>query len=545
MRTNELPRRKTGRKTRHALRAVFFVVLAAAGLFAGTALPSSTTGTQSARATATMGKQALALEKADLSTLSGIKQYLRAIGVDPRRVVIQRGAKNYAGPNCPGASWTCTNAQSVVQLGTQNTSECVGGTKTDGPAGFQQCLIVQGPAAKNEAKCVQNSTQVPFVRQRCSISQTGAHNEATVVQVADQTSGAAMAATQQLGALQEVGVLQTSGATVNRLQIDQEIKQLSETTGTGITQDQDAYQVVRGPFTTATVPTGSAQQTATGKADNASQIIQKQIQRAKGGATQKQNDGAYSPPAPFGEPPADCFAVSIISPADPNACVNLEQTAANGTNHQGQLSQSIDMEETTTVLGAIQRQHPFKFTGGTDARVHQEILLGMTGSSQNQANQSEKLRMFAPPGADQIQHGGAGCCGFGSQVGGEGNSEQINQQKDLLAVGGTFQTATLVGTSRSPDGECAINHDAQTNGDESTASETADPCFGLIVVTDCENAFVGEDEEEVVGACEDVEVEACPEDTVPEIIEGSVFCEGEGDGTLPEPIGLRAPHLRR
>jgi hypothetical protein len=109
MRTKDLPARKRGRRTRHALRSLFLVVLGAT-VFTGTALPSSTTGTQPAGTAVSKGKQALALEQADFSTLGGIKSYLRAAGVDPRSVVIQRGPKNYAGPNCPGPSWICTTA---------------------------------------------------------------------------------------------------------------------------------------------------------------------------------------------------------------------------------------------------------------------------------------------------------------------------------------------------------------------------------------------------------------------------------------------------
>jgi hypothetical protein len=473
--------------------------------------------------------------RVNLSTDAAVKAYLTSIGVNPATTVIQRGHKNYAGPDCPGATWTCTDARSVVQLGTQNTAECVGGIGTNTPAGFQQCLIVQGPAAKNVAKCIQRSHNVPFVRQRCSVTQTGNFNEATIVQVAEQTGGTTH------GALQEVGLSQTAAASTNRLQIDQEIKQSTETS-VGATQDQDAYQVVGNPFIATTSPTGPATQTAALDGDNASQIVQRQIQRAKGGAIQRQNDGVYAPPAPFGGAPADCHPASVISPANPNACVNLEQTAADGTNHQGQLTQTLDQEETTTVVGAVQRQNPAKFTGGADARVHQ-LITGTTGSSQNQANQSETLKMLAPPGADQEQHGGAGCCGVGSQEGGVDNSEQISQQKSLVAQGGTIQTATLVGTSRSPDGDCAVNHSAQTNSDQSSTSQSAEPCFGLIVVTTCENATVGEDEEEVVGACEDAEVEICGPGETPVVGESGVTCQGEI--IIDSPEGLRAFDYRR
>jgi len=40
----------------------------------------------------------------DLSSVPKIKTFLRSLGIDPSRAVIQRGVRNYAGPNCPGAS---------------------------------------------------------------------------------------------------------------------------------------------------------------------------------------------------------------------------------------------------------------------------------------------------------------------------------------------------------------------------------------------------------------------------------------------------------
>src|SRR5437660_8927853 len=87
----------------------------------------------------------------DLSTTAGVKRYLRSIGVDPAGVVVQRGRRNYAGPNCPGKAWNCTNAHKVIQIvshadraGTertlagnkdaspgQNKVECTGGTVTN------------------------------------------------------------------------------------------------------------------------------------------------------------------------------------------------------------------------------------------------------------------------------------------------------------------------------------------------------------------------------------------------------------------------------
>src|SRR4051794_38572280 len=57
------------------------------------------------------------LRTANLRTVAGAARYLRAIGIDPRGLLIQRGARNYAGSSCPGAGWTCASAaHPVIQI---------------------------------------------------------------------------------------------------------------------------------------------------------------------------------------------------------------------------------------------------------------------------------------------------------------------------------------------------------------------------------------------------------------------------------------------
>jgi hypothetical protein len=231
-----------------------------------------------------------------------------------------------------------------------------------------------------------------------------------------------------------------------------------------------------------------------------------------------QNDGV------FAEEPDDCYE-DALSVEFPNACINLSQSAMNGTNGsdgqgQGQLAQTIDQEAKTDELGAVQQQGAGPFEGGADGHVHQLIGSLGTGTSQNQANQTEILKLWAPPDPDpddlideapeQEQFGGASCCGFGTQLGGVGNSEEINQQKTLEALGGgtgTLQIATLVSTSSTPTGTCQHNHNAQTksdtNSDQSSRSASAggeDGCPGLALITVCENGEGG------VGDCQETEV---------------------------------------
>ena len=50
---------------------------------------------------AAASRRGMLLKGANLSTRAGVARYLRAIGLDPRGVVIQRSARNYAGPKLP------------------------------------------------------------------------------------------------------------------------------------------------------------------------------------------------------------------------------------------------------------------------------------------------------------------------------------------------------------------------------------------------------------------------------------------------------------
>lgn len=107
----------------------------------------------------------------DVSSRAAVVDYLRSIHVNPASLVIQRGARNYAGPNCPGKGWACTStAHPVVQVaraGGKNTFQCASA----------QCAVVQaaeGPlAAQNTAKCVKTNGAT----QSCSIVQTSSSGE--------------------------------------------------------------------------------------------------------------------------------------------------------------------------------------------------------------------------------------------------------------------------------------------------------------------------------------------------------------------------------
>jgi hypothetical protein len=191
------------------LAALLAVAAIVAGLSGGAGATSSPAGATSAgskavtRATAntTAARRASLLRHANLQTVAGVQRYLRAIGVDPTGVVVQRGVRNYAGPSCPGAGWACTStARPVVQIargGGNNTFVCTSGScavvqTTGGVRGSRARSLTAAAAADNVAKCIKTIG----LSQSCTISQSSssANNVAIVVQAANKTSGLTQAA---------------------------------------------------------------------------------------------------------------------------------------------------------------------------------------------------------------------------------------------------------------------------------------------------------------------------------------------------------------
>ncbi|HXJ48087.1 MAG TPA: hypothetical protein VNF91_02850, partial [Candidatus Acidoferrum sp.] len=113
------------------------------------------------------------------STRASVIRYLRSIDMNPRGVVIQRGARNYAGGDCPGSGWTCTTtAHPVVQVaaaGGENVFRCA----------TASCAVVQVAAQRtvgtNFATCPA-STKLVLACTISQISTDGTDNQAVAYQ---------------------------------------------------------------------------------------------------------------------------------------------------------------------------------------------------------------------------------------------------------------------------------------------------------------------------------------------------------------------------
>jgi hypothetical protein len=375
--------------------------------------------------------------------------------------VRQIGPRNYAGPNCPGRGWRCTTSLNVVQVATadgQNVAECSGPGLTAGPgsAANASCTFVQ-TGNSNTARCTQRSTS-PGAIQACDITQTGANNKAYVAQTI-KSSGADQDGQQRASVTQGPG----AGANAsNEVHISQKATQSTKSGPAA----QDAWQ--------SAVVTQSAK--GTGK--NASDIRQSQSQKASNGATQSQNS-TFTPPAGF----VDC---DPGFPSAPNACANVSQDSELGKN-QNTLRQTITQQAKSKVIAD---QDQGEANGGLEGRVHQETD---SGSSQNTARQRKQQRMSAAAGSSQFQHDPVRCCGTFSQIGGDGNKENIDQGASLKASEPEAnQEIDLTGESRSPDGSCTVTQKASTNSASTPNSASFNPCPFLILSTTCIDGVVSE-----------------------------------------------------
>jgi hypothetical protein len=409
--------------------------------------------TIAAAAMALAGASAAAGPRAGQSAAKG---HLRTAGI---AVVKQVGLRNYAGPNCPGAGWNCTNSIRVLQVSTgdgQNRAECSTGTLTG-----QNCVVSQ-TGSSNTARCVERSTAAGAM-QVCDITQTGADNRAFVEQSIDQSEGSSQAGQQIAKVTQGPAAGDTSAS--NDLKLSQDVKQMSKS---ALAQTQDAYQ------------SAVVLQTAMGAGSNSSNLDQSQLQKAFGSATQSQN-ASFSLPSGLD----DCVSGF---PAAPNSCADVVQHADAGKNANN-LHQSINEDANS---GVVADQDQGSSNGGLEGHVHQDTV---SGSSKNKANQSKRQKLSAASGSSQFQYDPVRCCGTFSQFGGANNSEDIDQSSALDASEPLAnQVSELIGESRSPDGSCMIKQHAKIGDGSETNSASFSPCPFVILVTSCQGGNISEGE---------------------------------------------------
>jgi hypothetical protein len=387
----------------------------------------------------------------DLSSLPKIEAYLNSIGIDPGSVVVQQGQFNYAGPNCPGASWNCTTANKVVQLapGTlpaANIVEC-SPTVSVTLLGIDECVIVQSSVTSlvdttNDASCFMEPTEgAAKEKQRCKITQHSnkGNNYAYVRERTTQRGGSAQVATQ------EAQITQESETGKNTAKVMQTIQQTLDTHQTGaVTQSQNARQ-------SATV----SQTSTTG--DNSSDVRQSQVQnesaRTDGSITQQQNTD------------------SLLGR---NVEADITQTSTTG-NATSSLDQVITQDQDAYSSPGTVTQTEGNFSGGLDGAVLQTTT--SPGVIRSIATQDEDQTQDADTNGTltQAKIGPEFCCAEqnGGTTANVNTVTQSSVQTDNDTVGSSQNSQQSGNCSQTVAGaECTVNQTYTANGETDTFSET-------------------------------------------------------------------------
>lgn len=445
----------------------------------------------------------------DLSTRSGINRYLRSLGVDPSDAVIQRGAHNYAGPNCPGGAWSCTEGVGVVvQLASHSDDDdddddddgdnlFVCSPKGDattanpdadpGPNVFATCVIVQdSETGRNRAVCREHNEQDEgVVTQVCSILQVNisGSNQATV----DQLVVMEHEDTTQRSVQRSV-IGQLSGTGSNRADVGQRstlTTESEEDESADVLQEQEAIQesVVKQDSGVGVPVTAAA-------GDNRVNVFQSHRLEAEveeaSSADQLQN---ANPPSL-----SECTET-------PNVCSVVDQDSSNGDQRIDVRQAQRHVAEAEDVEMVFQKQGSSDTTGGLEADNHQDSL----GVSRRSKVQDE--RQFAevedsdgpacPPLPDmpcQQQFTGIGPRLNSNQMSHLDNFAFGSQNVLQLASDPTYQQATLEAEAGPISGRATFRQSVRQNDATESQTVTGGPGFVFALIRCQQGELPGEEE---------------------------------------------------
>jgi hypothetical protein len=304
----------------------------------------------------------------DLSSEAEINAYLTSIGVDPADLVVQEGDQNYAGPNCPGPAWTCTqDTQAVLQISSSSDDDDDNGDD-DGDNVFvcsppaagtnpatNTCVIMQtNTTGTNRAVCREYDEQEEgIVQQSCTITQTNVSGqniaivEQSVVMGHDDTTQRSE---------QRSSISQTNGSGSNWAGVSQR-----STLSTEAEDDEDAdvvqqQDVIQNSLVNQDSGTGAI------RADLF------QSHRLEAEAEEADNvEQLQNAQAPVGE--TECEALQTF---EPNICAVFDQDSTSGTlliNSRQVLLHDAEAEEAEGEV--LQQQGSSPTTGGMAGVFHQ------------------------------------------------------------------------------------------------------------------------------------------------------------------------------
>lgn len=407
------------------------------------------------------------------------EQQLISLGINPGDATFQIGARNYAGPNCPGSGWNCTTASTVVQIA---TGAALASVNKFEQCSTQVCTITQSNSGgTNEARCVEYTSADPGT-QTCTITQTNTtgRNRAFVFQWIGQSrpQGAQVAG-------QRANVSQANGTGVNESALTQTITQHQAMDLSGaatITQTQEAHQ-------RADICQGGAGCSAASSGKNISGVSQFNVQRlgvhfaqgSSGAIVQKQNT---DPPADATTTTSSTAVVSQKSVASTNDSGLLQFDRQIASVHDGDEAENENdddrMSTEGTFAGTVDQQQGV--TGNPlcpESGVCGFVVQDSTGVQRAQERQDELQKLQGPPLATQNQYGPEFCCA--TQTGGNAaNVNNVTQVKVQLHTS-SVSDGMIQGHCQSSPNACNVKQTLTQNQTTQRNSCTQSPCNPTIV----------------------------------------------------------------
>ncbi len=411
----------------------------------------------------------------DVSTRASVVRYLRSIHVNPRGVVIQRGARNYAGADCPGKGWSCTStAHPVVQVasaGGRNSFTCSTG----------RCAVVHVSvsAAANTARCVKAGL---LTLTTCAITQSNSKGDNLAIVFENIRPGPSQATS-------KATITQTaSGASNgNTACVTQNVKLKRSGRFKFITASLDAHQTVK----ISQDATGSGANSAkfgaksSGVCDLAHPLGQNQtlISAVKGGTgavTQKEN--------------ATDHGANVTIDIEQNQGVGHGQ--ASGTNNATFVQTSILTAIANSTNGPVS-QIQSSPGGGVLGTVNQDSTGVSTASATQTMTECEAAYGAQCPNANAAPalltqtklgpvHSGAGLAkkltqkqrsyvrkgiGTSTQTGNSNDTFTVDQEPNQRNTAGTGQT-NLVRGDCSSAGNCTVSQTVNVNNQQKTNTQS-------------------------------------------------------------------------
>jgi hypothetical protein len=443
--------------------------------------------------------------KVDVSTRSAVIHYLRSIHVNPHRVVIQRGARNYAGPNCPGKGWRCAaTRRTVVQIakpGGRNRFVCRS----------TRCVVVQlalgtrarprttrgflaAPAAKgNSGVCIKTTGAT----QSCVINQSSSSGDNTAVVYEDV--GKTTGLTQTLLFTASITQKATGSSNKNVACVHQKTNAEGNTVagqkkGVPVAVNLESHQSIaitqdsahggnqaQQSATSAGVCTGSSleqTQSLASLANGSGQITQNENALSNGPNMTldvKQNQGAGF----FGTANGLNFAIFTQTntlTAIANTAVGpvaQTQSSVDTGNGDGGILASVNQDsrdKSTADATQTETQCEDAATGGLTTCEQDADFNGSYALTQTQHGPASVTKASPKRGGRHVYSvKKGGCCSV--QTGNPADTFVITQSSTQFNDTGQHQTNTIQGDCKT-DGTCTASQTAAIDGSTTTQSQT-------------------------------------------------------------------------